>query len=80
MGGEAVVLCCTAVSEAPQSAGQETTDPVPLVDAAAGLLSAVLDLLEFPDRHGAECEELWAPLAGRGRAMAGGQRTPVMIA
>jgi hypothetical protein len=76
MAGGAVVLCCTAVSEA----GQEATDLVPLVDAAPGPLSSVLNLLELPDRHGAECEELQAPLAGprggqwRGAAYAGHNR------
>jgi hypothetical protein len=72
MGGRAAVLCCTAVSEAAQSTGQDATDLVPLVDAAAGLLAAVLHLLELPDRHGAECEELRAPLAGRRWPMAEG--------
>jgi hypothetical protein len=47
-----------AVSEAVQSVGRSTTDPVPLVHAAPGPLASVLNLLELADRHGAECEEL----------------------
>ena len=46
-----------------------STHPVPSIDSAPGLLSAVLHLLELADRHGAESEELRRALA---RA-AGGQ-------
>jgi hypothetical protein len=69
-----------AVSRAVPGLGRCATDPVPLIHAAPGPLAAVLHLLELPDRHGAECEELQALLAGPRAANGGGPRTPVMIA
>ena len=45
-----------------------TTHPVPSINSAPGLLSAVLHLLELADRHGAESEELrWALARAPGR-------------
>jgi hypothetical protein len=69
------------VSEAAQKAERSETHPIPLVNAAPGPLASVLDLLELPERHGAESEELRAPLAGRRLANWGrGKLTPVMMA
>lgn len=69
------------VSEAAQKVGRSGTHPIPLVNAAPGPLASVLDLLELPERHGAESEELQAPLAGCGPANWGqDERTPVMMA
>jgi prephenate dehydratase len=74
------VLCCETVSKALWSVERDITDLVPLVNTAPGPLSSVLDLLELADRHGAECEELQAPLAGLGGANGGMSHTPVIIA